>query len=602
MKRKSLLQTLPLTALLILVSGWLSADALAQDYGVGETVIVPAMPPDTSVVLDGIYEADIWDLGASFDLTAEKNFWSDDHPEPEDFAAWGRALFVEDTLYVFVTIEDDELFFHENGVAGNHILIGIDPVHEAGTTDQLVDQDDWAGWPENAPDMGPHAYTVQGGDNAGIKLWFGNENSPDPVAEGWARGEVWTDEENLEWGVEAAFFVPGVEPGAEVGFNIGGATGSQAAFDDLGEAFGFFSQWSVEFPGSDIQSRSASYGTLRMAGGEREGYGGGLVVQVPRVDVGSITIDGMDDEEAWADAQSDIDVTANWNAYGEVGEATPDADLAGETKLLWSQDTLYIHHRLLDPVLFFQEDDPWGSDMILVGIDNSLEGDTLFGPHFDGGVENAPEGVYTYFINPIEGLTIGWNPAPQDSGWANGVVYTDEDTGEWGMEAALYMPAIEMDAQIGFDIGGAQANQDQCDAEGHCDYAYFAWQTGKEDTDPGAINRDATYWATLTMVEEITTAIEQVGEVPERFVLRQNYPNPFNPSTTIEFATTRSGHVQLDIFNVLGQRVASLVDEQRPTGTYRVTWAADDLSSGVYVYQLRVDSELVGSRKMILLK
>ena len=599
MNRNMLRRLLATAFMLVAAISWTSTSALAQDYGVGETVIVPRTTTG-SIAIDGVYEADVWDTGAYFDLLANSAWWRDDFPMPDDMVADARALFVNDSLYIFVTIAGDELYFHEEGYGGDHILIGIDPIHEAGTTDQLVDQDDWAGWPDNAPDQGPYAYTIFGGENGGIKLWWGFAGT-DPVAEGWADGVIWEDPDNLQWGVEAVFYVPGLEPGAEIGFNIGGASATPESFDVVGEPHAFFSRWSVENPGGDIQSLTSSYATLRMAGGASEGYGGGVVLQVPHVEPGSITIDGMDDEAAWAQAQSDIDVTAHWNPYGAVGEENPTPDLFGETKLLWSEDTLYIHHRLFDPVIFHQESDFWGSDMILIGIDNSLEGDSLFGPDFDGGVANAPEGVYTYFINPIAGFTFAWNEevVPSDTGWVRSVVYVDEASGEWGLEAAIYVPAIELGGQIGFDIGGAQASEEQC-SEGFCDYAYFAWQSGAEGTDPGAINRDATYWATLLMVE--TVAIEKIDEVPQHFALKQNYPNPFNPATTIEFATMRAGHVTLEVVNMLGQTVATLVDEPQAVGTYRVSWNAAGFTSGMYVYQLRIDNEVVDTKKMMLIK
>ncbi len=592
MKRELLQKSLSMAVLLLAAVMWTATTALAQDYGVGETINVPQTPGTTPI--DGIYEADFWDTGATLDLMANTDFWSEDFPDPGGLAAEGKVLYVQDSLYIYVTISGDDVFFAGRG--GDHILLGIDPIHEAGNTDELVD-DDFAGWPENAPDQGPHAYVIYGGEAPNFTLSDGT----DAVDEGWIRGEVWSDEENDEWGFEAVVYAPGVATDEEIGFNIGGGTTTEEAHAEIGDSYGYFSQWSVQYPGGDVMHQTSSYGTLRMGFGS-EGYGGGVVRQVPRVDPGVITIDGNDDEAAWEDAQSDIEVTANWNSYGWGEENAPEPDLLGETKLLWSEDTLYVHHRLFDPILFWQEDNPWGSDMILIGIDNSLEGDTLFGPGFDGGIHNAPEGVYTYFVSALEGFTFAWNDsvAQRDPGTVNGVVYVDEDNSEWGIEAAIYVPAIEEGAQIGFDIGGAQASQEQQDSEGFGDYAYYAWQSGTGGADPGLINRDASQWATLTMEQSI--AIEDVGEVPERFALEQNYPNPFNPVTTIEYAITRPGSVQLEVYNLLGKRVATLVDEAHSTGTYRMRWNADGFSSGIYIYQLRIDGELVDTKSMTLLK
>lgn len=102
-------------------------------------------------------------------------------------------------------------------------------------------------------------------------------------------------------------------------------------------------------------------------------------------------------------------------------------------------------------------------------------------------------------------------------------------------------------------------------------------------------------------------SVEEVdGPRPETYSLSQNYPNPFNPSTTIGFSLKRSSHVKLEIYNLLGQRVTTLVDKTLPTGMYEATWHARDeagrnVASGVYFYRLITD-EYVGTRKMLLLR
>src|SRR5690606_13798288 len=196
----------------------------------------------------------------------------------------------QDTLYVLAYIDDNELYANEDQPwTADYLLVGIDPVHEAGVTDQLID-DNWAGWPGNVPDKGPYAYKViLTADSGAVTLDWGN--GPDPVEAGYVRAAVIRDEEDVDWGVERASYVPGLAPGQEIGFNIGGGQGNAA----VGEAYGNFSWQSVEFPGGDVQRNSASFGTLRMAGGG-EGYGSGNVVEVPRVAPGSIVFDGVADE------------------------------------------------------------------------------------------------------------------------------------------------------------------------------------------------------------------------------------------------------------------------------------------------------------------
>ena len=90
------------------------------------------------------------------------------------------------------------------------------------------------------------------------------------------------------------------------------------------------------------------------------------------------------------------------------------------------------------------------------------------------------------------------------------------------------------------------------------------------------------------------------NNVPSTFVLQQNYPNPFNPSMFIRYQLPKEERVSLVIFNTLGQRVATLVDEKKKAGMYQVEWRPQ-LSSGVYYYRLRA-GEFVETKKLILLK
>jgi hypothetical protein len=96
-------------------------------------------------------------------------------------------------------------------------------------------------------------------------------------------------------------------------------------------------------------------------------------------------------------------------------------------------------------------------------------------------------------------------------------------------------------------------------------------------------------------------AVETRTSLPQSFSLDQNYPNPFNPSTTIRFEIVQRSAVKLKIFNVLGQLLTTLVDEQRNGGAYSVEWNATEVASGVYFYQLQA-GEFVQTKKMIFLR
>ncbi|HSW55220.1 MAG TPA: T9SS type A sorting domain-containing protein, partial [Ignavibacteriaceae bacterium] len=83
--------------------------------------------------------------------------------------------------------------------------------------------------------------------------------------------------------------------------------------------------------------------------------------------------------------------------------------------------------------------------------------------------------------------------------------------------------------------------------------------------------------------------------------LEQNYPNPFNPSTTLSFVIGHRSFVTLKVYDVLGNEVATLVDEYKPAGEYEVEFVASGLTSGIYFYKLQAGS-FVEARKMILMK
>ena len=108
-----------------------------------------------------------------------------------------------------------------------------------------------------------------------------------------------------------------------------------------------------------------------------------------------------------------------------------------------------------------------------------------------------------------------------------------------------------------------------------------------------------------------TEVVENPSEIPEKFNLEQNYPNPFNPTTTIDFRIGDAEFVSLKVYNILGNEVATLVNEEKPAGNYTATFSAKggsasggnaySLSSGTYFYKLQAGS-FIETKKMILLK
>jgi hypothetical protein len=98
----------------------------------------------------------------------------------------------------------------------------------------------------------------------------------------------------------------------------------------------------------------------------------------------------------------------------------------------------------------------------------------------------------------------------------------------------------------------------------------------------------------------VTGVEDGENQTPTKFALKQNYPNPFNASTVLNFSLVQSGHVKLNVYNVLGQHVETLVDGDYEAGQYSVSWDAGDLPSGAYFARLETGEETANIKMMLL--
>jgi len=89
--------------------------------------------------------------------------------------------------------------------------------------------------------------------------------------------------------------------------------------------------------------------------------------------------------------------------------------------------------------------------------------------------------------------------------------------------------------------------------------------------------------------------------LPTEFTLLQNFPNPFNPVTFIEYELAKSSDVKIEVFDILGRKCLTLVDQFQPVGKHTVSFDGIELSGGIYFYRLTADG-FVQTRKMVLLK
>ena len=103
-------------------------------------------------------------------------------------------------------------------------------------------------------------------------------------------------------------------------------------------------------------------------------------------------------------------------------------------------------------------------------------------------------------------------------------------------------------------------------------------------------------------LSEVLTNADPVADLPAQFLLEPNYPNPFNPTTTIGFQVPQESHVRLTVFDVLGRKVATLVDRPYPAGKHRADWNGANMASGQYFYRMEADGQLIQTHSMVLVK
>jgi len=116
------------------------------------------------------------------------------------------------------------------------------------------------------------------------------------------------------------------------------------------------------------------------------------------------------------------------------------------------------------------------------------------------------------------------------------------------------------------------------------------------------------FWTDTFTIDILSDITEEEFAIPKRFALHQNYPNPFNPVTIINYQLPMTSDVKLSIYNLLGQRVVTLVSEKKHAGYHQVEWDASGFSSGIYYYRIEVadparrTGEFQDVKKMILLR
>jgi len=209
-----------------------------------------------------------------------------------------------------------------------------------------------------------------------------------------------------------------------------------------------------------------------------------------------------------------------------------------------------------NPVLLMGESGEWDDSRII--SPNVIKKDSVY---------------YLFYQGKSAISQFGYATSNDGKNWTksdrNPVLTTSEE-GSWD-ESGLASPALLFDGEI-----------------------FHLWYAG--------IDNDNNWQIGYASAPVITAIYNNPYKQPEIFVLGQNYPNPFNPITTINYQLAMSSDVDLSIYNLLGQKVATLVDKKQTAGSYQLKWNASGFSSGIYIYTLEISSGFKQSRKMLLIK
>lgn len=248
-----------------------------------------------------------------------------------------------------------------------------------------------------------------------------------------------------------------------------------------------------------------------------------------------------------------------------------------------------------------------GEDCILIKFDvtnnESSELPTIVGLDIIQDIDNTYENDVVYFnqdnniLYNYESTYVGFKVLSEPTGaaaifrWYEG--YRDSDSGYYNwLTGGIDTDTLVTDADgaVGILGSGSEVLQPQGSRT-----VYMAIALGSDES---------SMLANMALAEghygEIT-AVEEKNPQAMSYKLLQNYPNPFNPSTTISFSIPERESVTLDVYNLLGQKVSSILNREMEGGSYNINFDASKLSAGIYFYTLKAGS-FTSTKKMMLLK
>ena len=301
---------------------------------------------------------------------------------------------------------------------------------------------------------------------------------------------------------------------------------------------------------------------------------------------GSINVDGLMTEGDWQAAQSAGDFVFPWYEGGKKEQT--------DARLLWDDEYLYVVFRCEDEHISAHNITVYADDCVEVFVAPNPD-QPLWYANFEVNVRGK------WIFGKHKGESVG-SHYPQNVLTAGTIVGTrnkEDDTDEyWIMEIAIPFEVYSLyETQLPPEPGDVwHINLNRIG--GDVNPQFSQWTPSQ--TDYPQFHSPADF-GQLVFSGEAVSVEDTETIVPYQFSLQQNYPNPFNPVTTIDCQLAIPGHVSIKVYNVVGQEIATLVNEFRKPGKYSVVWDAVGFPNGVYLYKIETSS-FTETKKMLLLK
>ena len=202
-------------------------------------------------------------------------------------------------------------------------------------------------------------------------------------------------------------------------------------------------------------------------------------------------------------------------------------------------------------------------------------------------------------MNTREGVLLNWHTATEINNYGFEILrFAQNDSHSEYPEESGDEESWE---KVGFVSGHGNSNSPK-------EYSFIDDKTSEVFKNLGGLNavlkyrlKQIDFAGNFEYSKIISVGTENILSQPTEFRLEQNYPNPFNPTTSIEYSVPNNEYVTLKVYDILGNEVSELVNEQKSAGNYSVNFNASNLTGGVYIYKIQAGS-FNQVRKMILIK